>query len=84
MDPGDAGPRAAAERETYEEVATLVDRVVAMGRRLGPEKVVCILDQNLDSYEEGFFTGTGLVGEMRRSGFEGLIVIQSAKHSISP
>ena len=32
--------------ETYEEVAELVARVVDMGRRLGPQRVVCVLDQH--------------------------------------
>ena len=69
--------------ETYEEVATLVDRVVAMGRRLvDPSRVVCVLDQNLDSYEKGVFTGTDLVREMRRRGFDGLVIIQSANDEL--
>ena len=34
--------------------------------------------QNLDGYNEGGFTGTALVHELRQRGFGGLVVIQSA------
>jgi CheY-like chemotaxis protein/HPt (histidine-containing phosphotransfer) domain-containing protein len=64
--------------ETYEEVAGLVERVLEMAARRGDERVVCVLDENLDGYSEGAFTGTGLVRELRERGFRGLCVIQSA------
>ena len=68
--------------ETHEEVAGLVERIVEMGRRLGPTRVVCVLDQNLDGYDQGAFLGTDLAREMRRRGFEGLLIIHSANDSV--
>ena len=58
-------------------------RIVDMGRRLGPQRVVCVLDQHLDSYDgKGAFLGTDLVREMRHRGFGGLIFIQSANDEL--
>jgi hypothetical protein len=68
--------------ESYQEVAGLVERVLDMGRRLGDAHVILVLDQNLDGYEEGRFLGTGLVGELRRRGFNGVLVIQSANDEL--
>ena len=65
------------------QVQGLVPCVLEMGRRLGPERVVCVLDQNLDGYEGGSrFLGTELTQEMRRGGFEGLIIIHSANDEL--
>jgi hypothetical protein len=63
-------------------VEGLIEHVVAQAARLGDENVLCILDQNLDAYERGVFTGTGLVSELRRCGFGGLVVIQSANDEL--
>ena len=49
-----------------------------MAARLGDDRVLCIFDQNLDGFEAAPVTGTGLVRELRRRGFGGLLVIQSA------
>ena len=64
--------------ETYEEVAGLVEQVLSMAARLGDERVLCVLDQNLDGFDAGRFIGTDLVKELRRRGFGGVLVIQSA------
>jgi hypothetical protein len=68
--------------EAYEETAGLVDRVLDMAARLGDERVVCILDQNLDCYDEGKFQGTALVRKLRLRDFRGLLVIQSANDAL--
>ena len=64
--------------ETYDEVAELVELVVAKGRRLGNARVVCVIDQNLEAYAEGAFYGTELIKEMRARDFDGLVIVQSA------
>ena len=69
--------------ETYEEVAGLVDRVLEMAARLGDERVLCILDQNLDRYDQGAFTGTEIARQLRARGFGGLVVIQSANDELA-
>jgi len=63
--------------ETYEEVVGLVERVLEMAARLGEDRILCILDQNID-FDAGSITGTDLVGDLRARGFGGLLVIQSA------
>ena len=69
--------------EQYSEVATLVELVLAKAKRLGDERVLCVLDQNLDGYgEQGYFMGTGLARELRRRGFNGLVIIQSANDEV--
>ena len=68
--------------ETAEEVSGLVDLLLEMAERLGDERVLCICDQNLDSFETAAFTGMGLVRELRQRGFKGLFVIQSANDEL--
>ena len=46
------------------------------------KRVVCIIDQHLDGYDAGSFTGMGLVNELRQRGFNGLLVIQSANDEL--
>ena len=68
--------------ETHDEVAGLVARIVDLERRLGQARVVCILDQNLDSYDQGGFLGVTLVREMRNRGVKCLLIIQSANDEL--
>ena len=55
-----------------------MEQVLSMAARLGDERVLCVLDQNLDGFDAGRFIGTDLVKELRRRGFGGVLVIQSA------
>ena len=64
--------------DTYDEVTGLVESVLAVAARLGDERVVCVLDENIDGYQEGSFTGTQLIGKLRGRGFRGLMIVQSA------
>jgi len=57
--------------------------VVSVAERLGDERVVCVLDQNIDNYDEGAFIGTDLVRELRRHGFAGLVIIHSANDELA-
>jgi len=68
--------------ETYEEMAGMVDNVIELAATHGDQRVLVILDQNLDGYDEGHFMGTGLVHELRQRGFGGLLVIQSANDQL--
>ena len=69
--------------ETADEVGGLVERVLSLSNALGDDRVVCIIDQNLDYDEHGAFQGTALARELRRRGFGGLFVVQSANDSQS-
>ena len=59
-----------------------MEQVLKMAKRLGDHRVLCIIDQNLDDFDAGAFTGTGLVRELRERGFGGLLVIQSANDEL--
>ena len=63
--------------ESYEEAAGLVEIVLAEAAARGDEKVVCILDQNME-YAAGTILGTEITMSLREAGFKGIIVIRSA------
>ena len=64
--------------ETFTDVMGLPDRLCELAGRVGHDKVVAILDQNLDQYDEGHFTGCEICRVLRQRDFRGVIVIQSA------
>ena len=64
--------------ESYAQVAGLADTVLEKARRLGPERVVCLFDENLDGYEEGSFKGSEIIAELRARDFTGLAIVRSA------
>jgi hypothetical protein len=68
--------------ETYEEAKTCLARVMELSAAHGEERMIVLLDQNIDQYHEcateGVIQGTELCREMRRRGFRGTIAICSA------
>ena len=58
------------------QVCGLVERVLTLAGRLGHERVVCILDQNLTYGAAGHYLGTDLVRQLRSRGFVGVCVVQ--------
>jgi len=67
--------------ETYAEAVGVPDLVMALAEKHGHEQVFGIFDQNLTNYDEGDVFGTELCSELRRRGFRGSLVIQSANDS---
>ena len=51
--------------------------VLAEAAARGDEKVVCILDQNME-YAAGTILGTEITASLREAGFMGIIIIRSA------
>jgi hypothetical protein len=68
--------------ETYEEARTCLARVMELSAAHGEERMIVLLDQNIDQYHEcateGVLQGTEICREMRRRGFRGTIAICSA------
>ena len=67
---------------TFDEACTVADRVLKLAGQYGEDKILVILDQNLDGYPEGRVYGTGITKELRDSGFGGPIFIRSANDDI--
>ena len=63
---------------TYAEAASLVSTVLNVAEEHGEEKIVCLLDQNMDTYKEGKLLGTQVTEELRSHGFGGTVFIVSA------
>ena len=63
---------------TFAEASNLVATVLNATEEYGAEHVVCLLDQNLDSYKEGKILGTQVTQELRAHGFRGTVFIVSA------
>lgn len=68
--------------ETYEEARSCPDRVMQLCAEHGEERVVLILDQNIDQYAEGALYGTDLCCKIRERGFRGTIAISSANDEL--
>jgi CheY-like chemotaxis protein len=68
--------------ETYEEAKTCLARVMELSAEHGEERMIVLLDQNIDQYHEcateGVIQGTELCRELRTRGFRGTIAICSA------
>ena len=68
--------------ETYEEAKTCLARVMELSAEHGEERMIVLLDQNIDQYHEcateGVLQGTELCCELRRRGFRGTVAICSA------
>ena len=68
--------------ETYEEAKTCLARVMELSAAHGEERMIVLLDQNIDQYHEcateGVIQGTELCRELRTRGFRGTIAICSA------
>jgi hypothetical protein len=68
--------------ETYEEARTCLARVMELSAAHGDERMIVLLDQNIDQYHEcateGVLQGTELCCELRRRGFRGTVAICSA------
>ena len=68
--------------ETYEEARTCLSRVMELSAAHGDERMIVLLDQNIDQYHEcateGVLQGTELCRELRRRGFRGTVAICSA------
>ena len=63
--------------DTYAEAASFVANVLAAGPLHGDDKVMCILDQNLE-YHDIKVLGTDITQSLINEGFTGLIFIRSA------
>jgi len=63
---------------TYEEADGLVEIVLKAAQDKGDCNMVCIFDQNMDTYPEGRVLGTDTIKKLRASGFGGLLFIRSA------
>jgi len=68
--------------ETYEEAKTCLARVMELSAAHGEERMIVLLDQNIDQYHEcateGVIQGTEICRELRTRGFFGTIAICSA------
>ena len=62
---------------TYFEAMSLVTNVLAAGALHGNDKVICIIDQNLE-YQDIKVLGTDITRSLINEGFTGLIFIRSA------
>ena len=67
---------------TFEEANGLVETVLEAEREHGGRNVICIFDQNMDTYAEGHVLGTDIVSKLRIRKFSGLIFIRSANDDI--
>ena len=63
---------------TFAEASGLVSTILNVAKEHGEEHVVCLLDQNMDSYKEGKLLGTQITEELRSHGFGGMVFIVSA------
>jgi len=64
--------------ETHTEAQSITDHVLREAKERGDHKVACILDQNMDKYDQGAVYGTAVTQQLRRRGFQGAIFIRSA------
>jgi len=62
---------------SYEEAASVVEKVLTEAAARGDGNVVCVLDQNME-YAAGTILGTDLTVALREAGFKGVIAIRSA------
>jgi len=64
---------------THDEAVQLADTIRKLAAKHTETKVVCILDQNLDTYigHQPIY-GTDVVRELRRTNFKGILCIRSA------
>ena len=68
---------------TYKEACSLHDVVLRAAEEHGERNVICIFDQNMDSYGlTKTVLGTDVVASLRDAGFKGAIFIRSANNSV--
>ena len=67
---------------TYAEASCLVSTVLTLAKEHSEQHVVCLLDQNMDSYKEGKILGTQVTEELRSRGFGGMVFIVSANDDL--
>jgi len=68
--------------ETYTEAQSITDCVLQEAKERGDHNVICILDQNMDKYDQGQVYGTAITQQLRQRGFEGAIFIRSANDDV--
>jgi CheY-like chemotaxis protein len=68
--------------ESYKEIKSVPDLVMDLAEHHGHDRVVGLFDQNLTNFHESPVYGTEFCRELRKRGFTGCLVIQSANDEI--
>jgi hypothetical protein len=65
---------------TFAEAKSSPARLLELANSHGHERVIGILDQNMDTYADGCVYGSDLCKELRAGGFRGVLCIRTANN----
>jgi len=67
---------------TYNEVQSIPQLTMELAAKFGSGKMIVILDQFMDRFDEGTIKGSDLAKVLRAGGFDGVVIIQSGDNDM--